>query len=87
MLSMPLTSISADAWYLGWYFSGMAWTMRRGASRVRRALQQEITRDAVREYLMRHRRWTEPLVGDEYTFDMGGPIGKDDIQDAMNRPA
>ncbi|MEV0467300.1 hypothetical protein AB0I30_19890 [Nocardia tengchongensis] len=37
--------------------------------------------------LMRHRQWEEPLVDDEDTFDMGGPIGKDDIHDAMDRPA
>ncbi|MCU1640397.1 MAG: hypothetical protein JWN03_672 [Nocardia sp.] len=49
--------------------------------------KHEITRDAVRAYLIRHRRWDEPLLTDEETFDLGGPIGKDDIRDAMNRPA
>ncbi|WP_051168526.1 CopG family transcriptional regulator [Nocardia abscessus] len=49
--------------------------------------KHEITRDAVRAYLMRHRRWESPLLSDDETFDLGGPIGKDDIRNAMNRPA
>jgi predicted transcriptional regulator len=49
--------------------------------------KHEITRDAVRAYLMRHRKWDSPLLTDDETFDLGGPIGKDDIHDAMNRPA
>lgn len=49
--------------------------------------KHEITRDAVRAYLMRHRKWDSPLLSDDETFDLGGPIGKDDIRNAMNRPA
>ncbi len=49
--------------------------------------KQEITRDAVRGYLMRNRQWSSPLVRDDETFDLGGPIGKDDIRNAMNRSA
>lgn len=49
--------------------------------------KHEITRDALRLYLMRHRSWEGPLLTDEETFDLGGPVGKDDIHDAMNRSA
>lgn len=74
----------------------MAWTMRlpedeeaalNAQADAEGRSKHEITRDAVRIYLMRHRRWEEPLVSDDETFDLGGPIGKDDIRDAMNRPA
>ncbi|NNH71296.1 ribbon-helix-helix protein, CopG family [Nocardia uniformis] len=74
----------------------MAWTMRfpsdeeaalEAQAESEGRSKHEITRDAVREYLMRHRRWEEPLVDDEDTFDLGGPISKDDIHDAMNRLA
>ncbi|UGT39683.1 ribbon-helix-helix protein, CopG family [Nocardia yamanashiensis] len=74
----------------------MAWTMRFPAdeeaaleaqAEAEGRSKHELTRDAVREYLMRHRKWDEPLVEDEDTFDMGGAIGKEDIHDAMNRPA
>ncbi|MBF6356109.1 ribbon-helix-helix protein, CopG family [Nocardia higoensis] len=74
----------------------MAWTMRlseeeEAALTAQADLEgrskQEITRDAVRDYLMRHRRWDVPLLSDEETFDLGGPIGKEDVRDAMNRPA
>ncbi|GAB2669245.1 ribbon-helix-helix domain-containing protein [Nocardia goodfellowii] len=74
----------------------MAWTMRLPEDEEAALTAQadaegrskhEITRDAVRLYLMRHRQWDEPLLTDEDTFDLGGPIGKDEIHDAMNRSA
>jgi hypothetical protein len=49
--------------------------------------KHEITRDAVRAYLLRHRGWDTPLLADDETFDLGGPIAKDDIRAALNRPA
>ncbi|GAD82565.1 hypothetical protein NCAST_11_00620 [Nocardia asteroides NBRC 15531] len=49
--------------------------------------KNEIMRDALRAYLLRNRIWETPLLGDDETFDLGGPIGKDDIHDAMNRSA
>jgi predicted transcriptional regulator len=73
----------------------MAWTMRlpddeeaalNAQADAEGRSKNEITRDAVRAYLMRHRRWETPLLTDEETFDLGGPIGKDDIRSAMNRP-
>ncbi|MGK8511847.1 CopG family transcriptional regulator [Nocardia asiatica] len=74
----------------------MAWTMRlpedeeaalNAQADAEGRSKHEITRDAVRAYLMRHRRWESPLLSDDETFDLGGPIGKDDIHNAMNRPA
>jgi hypothetical protein len=49
--------------------------------------KDEIARDAVRAYLLRHRCWEEPLLSDAETFDLRGPIGKDEFHDAMNRHA
>ncbi|WP_406270184.1 hypothetical protein OH799_28230 [Nocardia sp. NBC_00881] len=46
-----------------------------------------IARDAVRAYLMRHRKWDSPLLSYDETFDLGGPIDKDVIRTMMNRPA
>ncbi|MGR8010026.1 ribbon-helix-helix protein, CopG family [Streptomyces hypolithicus] len=74
----------------------MAWTMRlpeeeeaqlneRAATEGRS--KQEITRDAVRLYLMRNRTWAEPFLTDEETFDFGGPVTKDDIRRTMRRTA
>ncbi|MGQ4597177.1 ribbon-helix-helix protein, CopG family [Nocardia sp. R6R-6] len=74
----------------------MAWTMRLSADEEAALNAQadaegrskhEVTRDAVRAYLMRHRQWESPLLSDDETFDLGGPISKDDIRNAMNRPA
>ncbi|MBF6076932.1 ribbon-helix-helix domain-containing protein [Nocardia beijingensis] len=74
----------------------MAWTMRlpedeeaalNAQADAEGRSKHEITRDAVRAYLMRHRKWDSPLLSDDETFDLGGPIGKDDIRNAMNRPA
>ncbi|WP_280252884.1 CopG family transcriptional regulator [Nocardia abscessus] len=74
----------------------MAWTMRlpedeeaalNAQADAEGRSKHEITRDAVRAYLMRYRRWDSPLLSDDETFDLGGPIGKDDIRNAMNRPA
>ncbi len=74
----------------------MAWTMRlTGEDEAALATQasdegrskNEIMRDALRAYLLRNRRWDQPLISDEETFDLGGPIGKDEIRDAMNRTA
>ncbi|MBF6350650.1 MULTISPECIES: CopG family transcriptional regulator [Nocardia] len=74
----------------------MAWTMRLPEDEERALNAQaeaegrakhEITRDAVRAYLLRHRRWDTALLTDDETFDLGGPISKADIHDAMNKPA
>ncbi|WP_278264579.1 ribbon-helix-helix protein, CopG family [Nocardia sp. AG03] len=74
----------------------MAWTMRltdeEEAALAAQAhgegrSKNEIMRDALRAYLLRNRQWDTPLVGDDETFDLGGPISKDDIRAAMSRRA
>ncbi|MEV0075837.1 ribbon-helix-helix protein, CopG family [Nocardia neocaledoniensis] len=74
----------------------MAWTMRltdeEEAALAAQAdgegrSKNEIMRDALRAYLLRNRTWETPLLNDDETFDLGGPISKDDIHDAMNRSA
>ncbi len=74
----------------------MAWTMRLTADEEAALAAQadgegrsknEIMRDALRAYLLRNRQWETPLLADDETFDLGGPVGKDDIRDAMNRSA
>ncbi|WP_225727954.1 MULTISPECIES: CopG family transcriptional regulator [unclassified Nocardia] len=42
--------------------------------------RQEIVRAALRDYLMRHRRWCTPMFTAEESFDLGGPIRKSDIR-------
>lgn len=72
-------------------FSTVAWTVRlSGEDESALAAQaeaegrskSEITRDALREYLMRRRSWSAPLLADD-GFDLGGPIGKPEIRAAM----
>ncbi|MFD3744452.1 ribbon-helix-helix protein, CopG family [Nocardia sp. NPDC058633] len=74
----------------------MAWTMRltddeeaalAAQADGERRSKNEIMRDALRAYLLRNRQWETPLLDDDETFDLGGPISKDDIRDAMNRSA
>ncbi|OEU95775.1 ribbon-helix-helix protein, CopG family [Streptomyces oceani] len=72
----------------------MAWTMRLSEDEegqlTRQAMtegrsKQEITRDALRMYLDRNRTWDEPFLTDEETFDLGGPVTKDDIRESMRQ--
>jgi predicted transcriptional regulator len=72
----------------------MAWTMRLSGedeAALDRQAQAEgrskhdITRDAVRLYLLRNRTWDTPLFTDDEGVDLGGPISKDDIRAIMNR--
>ncbi len=71
----------------------MAWTVRLSADDEAALAAQadaegrsksEVTRDALREYLMR-RRWSTPMFGGDDTFDLGGPIAEDDIRAAMRQ--
>ena len=73
----------------------MAWTMRLPEAEeaelnelavAQGRSKQEVARDAVRVYLMRNRQWPTSMFTDEDdSFDFGGPIGKDEIRDIMNR--
>ncbi|MBC9719164.1 CopG family transcriptional regulator [Streptomyces sp. TRM66268-LWL] len=71
----------------------MAWTMRLPEAEETALAQQaategrskqDITRDAVRLYLMRHRKWEEPM--DLPSFDLGGdPVTRDEIRKAVTQ--
>ncbi|WP_409370672.1 CopG family ribbon-helix-helix protein [Mycolicibacter longobardus] len=83
-------------WYHLRYHPSMAWTMRLppdeeaaldSQAEAEGRSKHEITRDAVQAYLLRHRRWEEPLLSDADTFDLGGPIARDEIRKAMHRHA
>jgi predicted transcriptional regulator len=74
----------------------MAWTMRLSDDEEAALDQQakaegrskhEITRDALRMYLLRNRIWDTPLFADDEGVDLGGPIRKDDIRHIMNQSA
>lgn len=74
----------------------MAWTMRLPddeeaaldvQARAEGRSKHDITRDALRLYLLRNRTWDTPLFADDEGLDLGGPISKDDIRDIMHRSA
>lgn len=44
--------------------------------------EAEILREAVKLAALGARMWDEPLVGDDETFDLGGPVSGDDIHQA-----
>jgi hypothetical protein len=44
--------------------------------------EAEILREAVKLAALGARMWDEPLVADDETFDLGGPISTDDIREA-----
>ncbi|MGV9823025.1 ribbon-helix-helix protein, CopG family [Nocardia xishanensis] len=61
----------------------MAWTMRLPEAEeaaldaqavVEGRSKSDITRAALRAYLLRHRRWDAPPLTDEETFDLGNPL-------------
>lgn len=45
--------------------------------------EAEIIREGIHRIALAHRVWDEPFVTDEETFDLGGPIAKDDIRAAV----
>jgi hypothetical protein len=45
--------------------------------------EAEIIREGIHRIALAHRIWDEPFVTDEETFDLGGPIGKDEIRAAV----
>ncbi|ORT61348.1 CopG family transcriptional regulator [Streptomyces sp. CB03238] len=50
---------------------------RRGIS------EAEIIREGIHRIALATRIWDEPFIEDEETFDLGGPIGADDIRRAV----
>ena len=76
---------------MAWH--GMAWTMRLPEDEESQLDAQavaegrsksEVARDAVREYVQRHRKWSEPLLTDDETVDLGGPITRHEIRKVMD---
>ncbi|WP_046506706.1 ribbon-helix-helix domain-containing protein [Streptomyces odonnellii] len=45
--------------------------------------EAEIIREGIHRIALAHRVWDEPFVTDEETFDLGGPITRDDIRTAV----
>ncbi|RDI64000.1 ribbon-helix-helix CopG family protein [Nocardia pseudobrasiliensis] len=83
-------------WYLRWYHMVMAWTVRLSddeeaaldkQAKVEGRSKHDITRDALRLYLLRNRTWDTPLFADDEGVDLGGPISKEDIRDITHRSA
>jgi hypothetical protein len=49
--------------------------------------EAEILREAVKLAALGARMWDEPLVADDETFDLGGPVSADDIRKARAHAA
>ena len=47
--------------------------------------EAQILREAIKLAAMGARLWEEPLVGEHETFDLGGPIGSDEVHRAVER--
>ncbi|MGW2226190.1 ribbon-helix-helix domain-containing protein [Streptomyces kanamyceticus] len=45
--------------------------------------EAEIIREGIHRIALAHRVWDEPFVTDEETFDLGGPVTRDDIRTAV----
>ncbi|MFB7457999.1 hypothetical protein [Streptomyces sp. NPDC056188] len=47
--------------------------------------EAEIIREGIHRIALAHRVWDEPFVSDEETFDLGAPVEKDEIREAVTR--
>ncbi|MFD7899315.1 CopG family transcriptional regulator [Streptomyces sp. NPDC059568] len=45
--------------------------------------EAEIIREGIHRIALAHRVWDEPFIADEETFDLGGPVTRDDIRAAV----
>ncbi|MGW5335228.1 ribbon-helix-helix domain-containing protein [Streptomyces bauhiniae] len=45
--------------------------------------EAEIIREGIHRIALAHRVWDEPFVSDEETFDLGEPMGRDEIGRAV----
>ncbi|MER7193669.1 CopG family transcriptional regulator [Streptomyces flaveolus] len=45
--------------------------------------EAEIIREGIHRIALAHRVWDEPFVSDEETFDLGGPVDKDEIRTSV----
>ncbi|SCD67886.1 CopG family transcriptional regulator [Streptomyces sp. DvalAA-19] len=46
--------------------------------------EAELIREGIHRIALARRVWDEPFVTDEETFDLGGPITRDDVREAVN---
>ncbi|WP_103535280.1 CopG family transcriptional regulator [Streptomyces sp. SM11] len=47
--------------------------------------EAELIREGIHRIALAQRVWDEPIVTDDETFDLGGPITRDDVRDAVTR--
>jgi hypothetical protein len=47
--------------------------------------EAEIIREGIHRIALAHRVWDEPFVSDEETFDLGGPVTREEISAAVTR--
>ncbi|MFD5974339.1 CopG family transcriptional regulator [Streptomyces bacillaris] len=46
--------------------------------------EAELIREGIHRIALARRVWDEPFVTDEETFDLGGPVTRDDVREAVN---
>lgn len=49
--------------------------------------EAQILREAIKLAAMGARAWDEPLISDDETVDLGGPISANDIRDSIEQAA
>ncbi|MBD3546523.1 CopG family transcriptional regulator [Streptomyces sp. JV180] len=47
--------------------------------------EAELIREGIHRIALAQRVWDEPIVTDDETFDLGGPVTRDDVRGAMDR--
>jgi hypothetical protein len=57
------------------------------AARRRGIPEAEILREGIKLAALGARLWDEPLISDEETFDLGGPISSEDVRRARDQAA
>ena len=77
-MSMKRTNVYADAEDLA---------MIKEAAAQRGVSEAEILREAMKLAALGARIWDEPLVRDDETFDLGGPISAGDVREARSQAA
>ncbi|MFE4047770.1 hypothetical protein [Streptomyces sp. YIM B13518] len=58
--------------------------IKEAAARLR-VSEAEMIREGIHRIALAHRVWAEPFISDEETFDLGGPVDKDEIRSAVTR--
>lgn len=60
--------------------------IKRAAAR-RGVPEAEILREGVKLAALGARLWDEPMVGDDETVDLGGPVSSEDVQEVRGQAA